>query len=428
MSETTNLKLFKHDNPPTNENQFDVENALNKNWDKIDESYGEIKENILTLQENDTEIKEDIEEIQENISNIQDKNIEQDNKLIDLEQENKNIKSALINVETEQAKSLHIEDASTVSAQLSVEGNAEQEVREGYNLIDIINSSLMGQDKGVTTEISEDGYLIANGTPTSSYIVFIRENITDLLEDGQTYSLWQEKYADEENSEIYLQVIANPVSESGTTQYFSSGKNKKTFTVNKTNYNYSYTIQTGTISLAGVFDNYKNRYMLYKGTDNKNFELYGAMPSPKYPSEIKTVGNDINEFDKNSVEFEDGYYSTSGDFTESALTNHTNNYTEIKENTDYIISGIKRHSGYNYPSIYAVYFYDSLKNWLGRTETFYQSDAASIDKWIEYTFKTPSNCKYLRFQCQKNEVNLDLDTIKLQKGTVATSYSPYRTR
>ena len=28
MSETTNLKLFKHDNPSTNENQFDVQKAL----------------------------------------------------------------------------------------------------------------------------------------------------------------------------------------------------------------------------------------------------------------------------------------------------------------------------------------------------------------------------------------------------------------
>lgn len=40
MSETTNLKLFKHDNPSTNTNLFDVERALNDNWDKIDEDIG----------------------------------------------------------------------------------------------------------------------------------------------------------------------------------------------------------------------------------------------------------------------------------------------------------------------------------------------------------------------------------------------------
>lgn len=44
MSETANLKLFKHDNPSTNTNPFDVEQALNDNWDKIDDFAGEIKE------------------------------------------------------------------------------------------------------------------------------------------------------------------------------------------------------------------------------------------------------------------------------------------------------------------------------------------------------------------------------------------------
>lgn len=34
MSETTNLKLFKQDNPTTNTNNFDIEKTLNENWDK----------------------------------------------------------------------------------------------------------------------------------------------------------------------------------------------------------------------------------------------------------------------------------------------------------------------------------------------------------------------------------------------------------
>lgn len=46
MSETTNLKLFKHDNPATNENEFNVEVALNQNWDKIDEAVGKNRQEI----------------------------------------------------------------------------------------------------------------------------------------------------------------------------------------------------------------------------------------------------------------------------------------------------------------------------------------------------------------------------------------------
>ena len=67
MSETTNLKLFKHDNPSTNTNPFDVEQSLNGNWDKLDVAVGEIQEeqmkhneNIESLQEENANLKAQI--------------------------------------------------------------------------------------------------------------------------------------------------------------------------------------------------------------------------------------------------------------------------------------------------------------------------------------------------------------------------------
>ncbi len=87
----------------------------------------ETKEEIQEIKENITQIEEEQETQNANIENLQENDTTQDELIEKLQQENKNIKSALINVETEQAKSLHIEDASTVSAQLNVEGNAEQD-------------------------------------------------------------------------------------------------------------------------------------------------------------------------------------------------------------------------------------------------------------------------------------------------------------
>lgn len=46
MSTTTNLGLFKHDNPATNTNAFDVKSALNDNWDKIDENAGDVSQTL----------------------------------------------------------------------------------------------------------------------------------------------------------------------------------------------------------------------------------------------------------------------------------------------------------------------------------------------------------------------------------------------
>lgn len=48
MSETTRLGLFKHDNVETNTNQFDIDQSLNENWDKIDEFAEEVDENQET--------------------------------------------------------------------------------------------------------------------------------------------------------------------------------------------------------------------------------------------------------------------------------------------------------------------------------------------------------------------------------------------
>jgi hypothetical protein len=56
MSETTNLHLLKHDNISTNNNEFDIDNYLNGNWNKLDTFLGNLKETL--------------EEIEDDISNI----------------------------------------------------------------------------------------------------------------------------------------------------------------------------------------------------------------------------------------------------------------------------------------------------------------------------------------------------------------------
>ena len=63
MSQTTNLQLNKHDNPSTNENQFDIENYLNVNWDKIDTKSGQIDTSIQLANSTIAELQEEIEKL-----------------------------------------------------------------------------------------------------------------------------------------------------------------------------------------------------------------------------------------------------------------------------------------------------------------------------------------------------------------------------
>ena len=99
MSETTNLKLFKHDNPSTNENQFDVTKALNNNWDKIDEfaettntKITENQNNIKSLQTDNTTNKQDIATLKsDNTTNKQDiANLKTENEELKAENERLN--------------------------------------------------------------------------------------------------------------------------------------------------------------------------------------------------------------------------------------------------------------------------------------------------------------------------------------------------
>ena len=246
----------------------------------------------------DTEITQEIEDIQEEQAK-QNEDIE-DLKQINAKQDDliQKLKDNSINVTTEEATQLQVQDASTVPAKLEVRGNHSQETRDGYNIfnyLDVVFSSAIG----LTIEKDyENGYIIVNGTPNVSYaILFQSVNIDDLLEDGQTYTLWQENYSDTSYGGVYLQVSQNPKAGSeGSQTHYESSKGKKTFTVNKSLYDYVVTLQAGPIATAGTFNNYKNRYMLYKGTDEKSYELPGASPSLDYPSEVRALGDNVNIF------------------------------------------------------------------------------------------------------------------------------------
>lgn len=267
------LKLFKWDttNEIDLESEFNIDKSMNENWDKLDTKGQEHENKIL--------------DIENNIEDIQTKDTEQD-KLI------QKLKDNCINVTTDEATSLQVQDASTLPAKLDVRGNHSQETREGYNLWDYLNV-VKASAGGLTIEKDyENGYITVNGTPNANYI-YISSSIiiTDMLEDGQRYTLWQEVYASEGITDgIYMQVTRTADNEENIKYY--SRNNLATFKVDKSNNaSYSITLQTSSVDGTGTLTNYRNRYMLYKGTDEKSYELPGASPSLDYPSEVRAVGD-----------------------------------------------------------------------------------------------------------------------------------------
>lgn len=310
-------------------------------------------------------------------------------------------------VETDQATSLSFDNQTGNRGILAVSGNQRQETREGYNLLDMRDAK-GGTSGGITVTINEDGSYKYVGTATSNVInVWLKGSFfgtTPLftLKAGKKYYI----------KDVLLYSLKTPIVTTGGAITPSSDIDVTA-------------VRAPDATTGNTYD--KTCYPMITKNEEKPWQPYGAMPSPEFPSKIETVGDDVNLFNKDEVVLKDGYYSSvDGSFVTSTTTCHTENFIKVIPNTDYILSGFKRHSSsYNYPSIYAIYFYDNEKNWISRTSAFYTSNSAPINEYLEYQFKTPSGCRYIRFQCQTTEINLDLDTIKLQEGTIATAYSKF---
>ena len=404
----------------------DVLTDLKQMAESIDETIGkEVSDNKY----DDTEIKQDIEDIQQeqqtqntNIEELQENDIEQDELITKLQEDSQKLKNALLNAETEEAKSLYVTDANKFGS-LEVLGNHEQETREGYNILDYLDNITSSINGLIITKDEKTGYITVNGTPTANYISIVTgsTDITDLLEDGQTYTMWQENHSESDLGGIYLQIIRSNKDDGGNAQYWTSSINNYTFTVDKSLYKYAANIQTGSISQAGTFNNYKNRYMIYKGTDDKEFELYGASPSPNYPSEVVCLGSNVKNIFTETNVLSDVYLNSSHEIVENQ--DYVMYYFEVEPNQNYVLSFKYTQNLVELGKI-GYGFSDSVP-FIGQ-ELEAEDTYSIFGNKVNGKVIIPSK-KYLIFSFIKSMYNTMYD-IQLEKGTEATSYSPYRTR
>lgn len=145
MSETTNLKLFKQDNPTTNTNNFDIEKTLNENWDKLDENAGTTNKKLESLEKVDSTTSKTITAIQEE-QTTQNENIEKnaegiaqnkkdvDEELTKIKKENSLLKSQIPEGHAS-GNNIHLGDSSNMDFEWKLRGGSYQEVKPYNNLV-----------------------------------------------------------------------------------------------------------------------------------------------------------------------------------------------------------------------------------------------------------------------------------------------------
>lgn len=365
MSETKNLKLFKHDEPlETNENKFDIDLALNQNWDKIDKFADTVDDKVTKLQEQNAKLEEKIKKDREN----------------------------MINLEVE-GQSIHVEDSSDLEGKLEVLGNVEQDTREGYNLLENILTDKTVN--GITVKINKDKSIILNGTATSNTSLDITGNFA--ITEQSIFSGMCDGY----------------------------GYNKMLIQIQGSDYNIN--IPNSTPQALQPKDNVKVRIYIYagtsitnaiikpqinKGTVAKPYEQYGTTPSPEHPSEIRAVGDNINLLENkaktttvNGVTFtanEDGTVIANGTATSLAQIS--------------LVANVKLPAGtYTIKDGKAYVESEDFNGWFD-----------GLNNPFTLTFNTEVLLKNVYIQVKQGEtVNNKIFYPKLEKGTVATSYSKF---
>lgn len=194
---------------------------------------------------------------------------------------------------------------------------------------------------------------------------------------------------DEGNPVIVYYKLATPVNLKLTSEQKTAAKQFKAITPYK---NITHIYSTDKIAPKMVVD----------------YNITREMPSLDYPSEVETVGGNINIFNKNDV-MENAYLNSANGSTLSSSTSVTSNYIEINSNSNYVINGYGTNNYYK-----VVCYYDKNKNFI--------SSITKTDTRNELEISAPDGACYLRFHISKNS-----EEVKLEKGSIATPYSKYGT-
>lgn len=159
-----------------------------------------------------------------------------------------------------------------------------------YSLVDFSSAA---SANGLTVT-ANNNTLTISGTPTADYANVFFANITDLLEDGKTYTMWQSvAFSSATASGAFFIFVAITDSEGNVLQRVDSAVGQKTFTCNKSNgYIYRIWLESGAIENVGTI-NSTISFMLYEGTDEKPYQPYFKGLKNAYFEKVVSTGKNL---------------------------------------------------------------------------------------------------------------------------------------
>lgn len=383
MSETDFLKLKKHDNVETNTEKFDIENYLNGNWDKIDENVGEFNTEISNINSKNTELEKELKEAQE-----------------DFYQNSIRGQAS--------GEYIHVEDSSNCRAKIGIGGNSEQETStQGKNYF--TGNKIDGGTNLEVTYSFDNSILRLNGTMTNSGSIILDKPTKVKLPAGTyTYTIKVKSGTFKKPSGDFAVYIMSASNTFITGDYANSGITGNELTQKKGTVSHIFNLteekeiylRCFTSNANIVFNNLELEIQIESGSVYTEFEQFVPnMPSPDYPSKIKTVGSNINLIEET---FKGYNLNANGAFEVSSSFNMQ--IAKVKANVIYTLNTKTNVLGYynEKPTLTSVTYNKSRTVLSGDTNTI----VATRDGYIAIR-------------------TMDAAKVKLVEGTEVGEYSKY---
>ena len=329
-------------------------------------------------------------------------------------------------IKTVTGNPIHIADSTNLEAKLRLNGGDKQETREGSNYFNI-NDLVKGMG---ALNLDEEDFVTVSGDNTTgnSQYYNVYTNPSKLIKPNAKYYLVLEIKEITGTGNI----LPHSFSETNYRPQFSGSKN------------YSFaSLKAGDIKIEEItsLENLEDSTSMIRTflsfntgqsgsitfrisvleeeptADKFEYEQYGAMPSPEYPSKIETVGSNVNLFDKDNANkisaIINGQTKQIANFDTCKTI-----YIACLKNTTYTIS---RKIG----TRFVVGTTTEVPNNGITCNQIVQKDTSN-----SITIATTENDNYLAIFYYNGSTDTlteqeILDSIKIEKGTKATPYSPY---
>ena len=429
MSETTNLKLYKHDEPlETNTNAFDIDKSMNQNWDKIDSFAGtvnskitEIESNIETLEEKTTNLETKVSKHDTDIANLQTKSQE-------LEEENQSLRNFISNITPQgeaQGKTIKVTDSARLPCEIKIIPNDEQETSEASaNTLDLTKLEVVSTYE-CTVDSKKENEITITSTNNSgaSYVRFKTK-----LKAGT----WYVKSTYEKISDTDIDTTGKITAQKVSDWSFVFGTSK---TVNNANFTLEEDTEIYvTFNIKGIADISTDIitarfYNLMFSKENIDYTPFVPQkPSFEYPSEIETVGNSINLFNDSEykgvvvsnnsdiqdksyvpIEFENGQYYIARIYFEDGSIAKGNNfmlyaYNESKQNITTIPNDqAKKYDNANIKYAKLIYNSTGISTYNGKTIKGIKIEKVDSDE-SEATGYSNYNTKGINLKIQNKNI------------------------